>query len=189
MNKCIWTFVVISISFMSLAVSAQAPSITYLALTADENHSICSISGGYSFPEFFTMYIWVLPSYRGLISAKLGIRIPPLGVGLNETTMNPILCEANYYGGTYVNNFDVTFCECQTDWIWIAKKVIVIGTQAVDNSFIQIIGFSHGPISVLNCESESQLEETQIWTHLYINGPCVIGTSEHSWGAIKSMYR
>jgi len=104
--------------------------------------------------------------------------------------MNPLLCNSNLYPGIETYSYDITFCECKTDWVWIAKQVIQVSYGDGLPWSIHLAPYlSSYPTSIMNCELDDKYEYPLIWTNIMVNGECVIGTEESSRGAIKSMYK
>ena len=99
--------------------SATLPPDGYIGLFVDENHSTCDVFyAGSPFTEF-TMWIWCLPSDKGLQSAEFKVMYPANVTPGANITLNPhiVASTGDLNGGT-----SVTFDDCQTDWVWTHQQ-------------------------------------------------------------------
>jgi hypothetical protein len=169
-------------------LQAQLPQDAYVGLYADNEHSQWCVNGegGYA----FDMWIWILPSERGVLCVEHDIRFP-----------------SNIIEGAIVYNSSVVFSEptppaeysmwykeCQLDWHWTARQTLSVTSN--EPSLIEIIPDPNsGECQVGTCQNCSPAELFVLYTALFVNFPpddavCKgTATSSSTWGAIKSLFR
>lgn len=159
------------------------PSRPYVGLYADGTHSITSVKP----PAFvqFQLWIWWLPSERGLMAADFDVAFPANVVVL-ASVQNPQLCVC--LGRCLGPHFCPLFDSCQPDWVWTHQLTCMVTDPAP--GFIEI-----GPlpgtteIYAANCEAGYPMEAVAVFDRFGINQDAVVGVEPQSWGAIKSIYR
>jgi len=170
-----------------VSVAAQAlPPRPYVGLYADAQHSVMSVNnpGGF-FP--FTLWIWWLPSERGLYATECAIAYPP-NVLASTVTANPYLqvnlgCDEGPMRGTCW-----VFQSCVTEWIWTHQQICYLTNTLPD--FIEtgpVCGLSQ--IMAANCEPGYPVETVTVFNKLALNREAVIAVEPQTWGAIKNLCR
>ncbi|UCD20121.1 MAG: hypothetical protein JSU64_03015 [candidate division WOR-3 bacterium] len=175
--------VLVLVSSTSLAV---LPPYGYMGLYIDEHETYCTSGEGFYPVE---MWIWCLPSERGMICAEFMI-VYPANIIQSTVTVNP---EVSVTLGTLDTGMSVCFVDCQWDWQWPFHQALwvtdptqtEIEIEKHPDPMIECVQFA-------NCETGYPTECCVVHTRLCINypecppWPC-IGTEEASWGAIKSI--
>jgi hypothetical protein len=186
-NKLI--FLIVALHVVTGAAFAQPP-MGYMGLFADESHSVwCATGAGF---YSVTMWVWCLPSERGMICADFAISYP-VNVIPSTVTYNPEL-GIIIPDPPYPDGLSLCFQGCRWDWVWLFHRDLWVTDQT--QTYIEIVkypdpGVEH--IQFANCEPGYPLERCIKYTNLYLNyepsDPECIGTETMgaSWGAIKSM--
>jgi hypothetical protein len=150
--------------------SATPPSEGYIGLFADENHGTCDVVyAGSPFTEF-TLWIWCLPSDKGLQSAEFKVVYPANVTPGANITLNPHIIAST---GDLIGGTSVTFDDCQTDWVWTHQQECYIinnrcGVIKVDDRPGSKLGF-------YNCTSGDPEEAPIAFNRLAINAACGFG--------------
>ncbi len=180
----------LAVSLIAAAAGAQLPHVGYIGLFTDDDHqSWCA--NGVGFYQV-NMWVWCLPSERGMICAEFAISYPP-NVIQSTLTWNPeiqwVIDPPSPYEG-----ISVCLPECKCDWFWLFyQQLWVIDAAPV---YVEIIKHPDSyveNIQFANCEPGFPFEPVIKYTNLYINydpaGPECSGTAAESasWGAIKSL--
>jgi hypothetical protein len=176
------------------ALAGDNPYIGIFATDIDETwapHSVCSISP--PLLETFVMWIWVLPSSRGMNAAEFR-----LGLAAN-VTLDASYWDPDYTGeimnpeitialGGLTAGTSVAFGACQNGWTWTHKRAYWAKTNMTARYFQILPHPTSLGINVATCELGNPLEPATKLTHLYLYQPCVYATKEATWGAIKSLF-
>ena len=131
-------------SSLPCLASAVPPPNGYIGVFADDNHSTCSvvyIPGNP--PAVYTMWVWCLPSDKGLQSAEFKIDYPANVIPSPHITLNPHIVAST---GDLIDGTSVTFDDCQTDWAWTHQQDFNLinnscGVIRVDNRPGTSLGF------------------------------------------------
>lgn len=170
--------------FVASAVSA-APNCCewgYIGLFADGGHSVCNVNAPAPFFPF-TMWVWCMPSIRGMQAAEFMVAYPANVIG-STVTQNPLI---NVALGSLNAGISVSFSECQATWQWTHQQSCFL--MDMNANTIQIVAHpGSGVYQFATCEIGFPLEPTTRLTHLYLNQNCVYATQDASWGAIKSLF-
>jgi len=146
-----------------------------------DNHSVCTWTGPVFSP--FELWIWILPSTHGVRAVEYRVKYPTMVI-FGSFIQNPAIIISL---GSLNRGIIATYGECQTDWTWCHHQEIFSMTTTPRY-------FSIGPhpltglIQVAGCDEDFTLEPCWPLDILYIYAPCIIGTKEASWGAIKSLF-
>ncbi len=118
--KQAFLFGVLSLLVASSAY-AQLPPTGYIGLYADSNHSVNEVwnPGGY---HQFTMYVFCLPSDRGLKCLEFAVSYPE-NLFKGTVTGNPGLSVSQ---GDLESGMSACFIDCQYDWIWSHSQAIIL---------------------------------------------------------------
>ncbi len=146
------------------------PSVGYIGIWADQYHSDCDV-----FPAQYTtfdVWIWCLPSYRGLNAAEFAVGIPPTVIILSTVQNSDITVSL----GTLTEGISVGYGECQPDWTYTHHLTCMnLGAAGVPDS-IDII--PHPDIlpspayRFANCECGYPIEPCNKYTPLRLNQIC-----------------
>lgn len=172
-------FVTVLAFVINAGPACKAQEKTYVGLFADSEHNLTSVIGNGGFIPF-TVWIWWLPSVRGIEVCETALEFP--SNVLRGTTMgNPYtnLCCC------LTNAFQVCFYECQRDWVWSYQLTCFLTDGAP--TAIRIVPTIDGDPKVTNCGFA--VEPATVFTSLYLNQYGPIVTEPVSWGTIKSLYR
>ena len=167
------------------AGTGRAGVNTYIGIYADEDHTICSIDIT-SVYQYFEVWFWVLPNDDGFLGMSFGYRFPSwVAIGSsydNDGLAVAIGCPQDQYTTC------LHFNDCQYDWVWLIQWG-VWALEAGNDGEIRFVPteWFGPPIMAGDCESGGA--PARILNSLHINEPCVIGTKETSWGAIKALFR
>jgi len=171
--------------------SAQLPPFGYMGLFVDETRTSWCASGT-PFYEF-EMWIWCIPSERGMMCAEFAVCYPP-NVIQSTITTNPDICVTL---GTLATGMSACYCDCQWDWTWPFHQMLWVTDPA--KTYIRLKKHPDPNITdyqFANCEPGYPTESVLLYTwRIFVNYEsweieCTgwIGTKDASWGAIKSMY-
>jgi hypothetical protein len=161
------------------AATVNAPGISYLAVYADSNHSVCeswNVSGTF----YGEAYVFCLPSSKGIVSVSYELNLPPWGQCSNIT-----YCP----GATliYDEGYHITLPHCINDWAWLMKFDLVVycGISNPPTGLVEVV-----PINLWDCSNPPrQNQDYRVLNPLAINQHCSIGFTRPSWGEIKAMYK
>lgn len=183
-------FLVVVLTLVATAVSAQPP-VPYIGLFTDEFHSVwCASNPAPFYPV--EMWVWCLPSERGMICAEFDISYP-VNVIQSTVTLNPEL-GIIIPDPPYPEAFILCFVDCKWDWAWLFHQTLYVVDQTP--TYIEIIKHPDPDIEHIrfaNCEPGFPVEPCIKYTNMYLNyeppDPECLGTAtqDASWGAIKSM--
>jgi hypothetical protein len=154
-----------------------------IGLFADADRSICEvISPGGFYP--FEMWIWIQPHIdNGTICNEFRICYPPNVIQSTVTWNDPII---SVMLGDLPSGLSVCYIICQYDFFWIAHQACYLTDTTP--AWIEVCAHPDvGVVQYADCTPGYPVWPSTIWNHLALNQPCVIGTEESSWGAIKSM--
>lgn len=170
------------------AAYAQPP-IGYIGLFTDESHDVWCATGVGFYPV--EMWIWCLPSERGMICAEFQVCYPTNVIRSTMTWNEPHIELAI---GDLLNGLSVCLQNCKTTWFWIAHQLLYVTDQT--QSYASICPHPDvGVYQFANCEPGYPTEQCIKYTNLYLNyeqpDPECMGTAtrDASWGAIKSMIK
>jgi len=156
------------------------PSELYVGLYVDETRSVMSVDYGGPLTQF-EIWVWWLPSERGLHSTMFYLAYPS-NVTPGAITPNPIRkfligCNDGY------EPMCVTFMDCQFDWVWTHRQTCYLtDAQPSVMEFATLL-------EARNCENGYPMESITVFNKLGLNQDAVIAVEPQSWGAIKSLYR
>jgi hypothetical protein len=174
----------LSFSIVMLLVSGAAfaqPPTGYIGLYADETRFSCEVINPGGFTPF-VFWIYVLPSYLGMICAEFEICYPPNVIWSTVTYQDPPVTLA----GDLMEGLSICFLDCTYDWYWIAHQSCYLTDTTP--SFIEVCPHPYvGAYQFANCEPGFPVEPCVVLNHLALNQPCVVATKDVSWGAIKNM--
>jgi hypothetical protein len=188
----------IAFAVLLFAINVSAGDNPYIGIFAtdvaetDAPHSICGISPPLN--ETFVMWIWILPSSRGMNAAEFRLRLPlnvtndPIWGTEEEPVgelMNPDITLA--LGGLTAGT-SIAFNGCQNGWTWTHKRAYFAKTNTLARFFYIDIHPTALGINVASCELGNPLEPATKLTNLYLYTPCVYATKASTWGAIKSLF-
>lgn len=183
---------------LMLAGSLSAGDVPYIGIFAspldvEDTHSTCSISP-VPYEDLFVMWIWVLPSSRGMNAVEFRLSVPA-----SMTLEMDYPLDAEFPVGEVANpnitiqlgslsaGISSAFGSCQQGWTWTHKRWY--SSRSTTPRFFSIVAHpGSGLYQVASCELGNPLEPATRLTHLYLYQPCVYATKDASWGAIKSLF-
>jgi len=173
---------------LAVAGAAQAPDSSYVGLYADVDHSVRRVDYPGAFTPF-TMYIWWLPSVRGIRAAELMISYPA-NVIAGGVTASPRI---NVSLGSLPAGISFAFESCNEGGIWFeSHRQACFITSAAESQFevVNHPGLIPPSYQVAICDSAQgyRPEPVKRLTHLYLNWDGGIATETSTWGAIKSLF-
>jgi hypothetical protein len=89
--------------------------------------------------------------------------------------------------GDITTGWSAVFANCQYGWIQIYRQRVYVDTSIEPSGVIQIVKTDDSQnLGLATCEMMDA--PFTVLNHGGINVPCVIGTKDASWGAIKSLF-
>ena len=160
------------------------PSELSVGLYADGARSVMSVYYGGPFTQF-EIWVWWLPSERGLHSTMFYLAYPS-NVTAQTITLNPSAqflfgCNDGY------EPMCATFIDCQLDWVWTHQQTCFL-TDA-QPSVIEIGPPVVNGLEARNCELGYPEEPVTILNKLAMNQGAVIAVEPETWSAIKRLFR
>jgi hypothetical protein len=168
----------------TLFIASFAYAKDYIGVYFDgiSTHSLCTktISGDID----FNYYVHVKPEPRGLTAVEFKIVFPPIIYDMDGMVVN---ANINLQLGEITTDWSATFANCQYTWTQVYRQHVYANADVWPNGVIMIApGDESGTVALSNCSMiDSQFT---ILNHGHINLPCIIGTKDASWGAIKSLF-
>ncbi|UCF06936.1 MAG: hypothetical protein JSV33_07925 [bacterium] len=173
--------VLIIVALLLVYGSAFAQPVGYIGLFVDDSHSFwCAEGSGF---YSFEMWIWCLPSERGMICAEF-MCVYPANVIQSTLTTNPIVSVTL---GTLDTGMSVCYFACEWDWNWPFHQTLWV-TDATES----VITIEKHPdpnivcIQFANCEPGYPTECVSPISMIEINH-CTNAVDESSWSAIKGL--
>jgi len=176
------------------AVLAELPPTGSIGLYADASrqyYACCPFFESYPVARV-EVWIWCLPSTRGLKCAEFAIAYPP-NVIRDRIVYSPLISSSQ---GDLINGFSACFSACQMDWVWVAHQSLYIVHLS---SYAEIVPHSGvGLYRFFNCDSGDCCYEPCLkGTNLYFNSTAylclppeiAIQTDESTWGAVKELFK
>jgi len=186
---------------LSLAGMMPVPSVADLPLTgtigvyadgAHQYNAYCPFPIGAPIAKV-EMWIWCLPSTRGLRCADFSIGYPANALQ-DLVTSNPGVSSSQ---GDLAGGYSACFDACQLDWVWIAHQSLYLTSNA--STYVEILPHPGiGLYRFLNCDSPNCCNEPAIkGSTLYLSDSAhaclppeiAIGTGSDTWGAVKALYK
>ena len=177
-------FAVVLAFVINAGFACKAQEKTYVGLFADPSHSVTSVIGHGAFVPF-TIWIWWLPSVRGLLLGEIALEYPSNVITTTWTTNSMNNCGLCCLGAS--DPIYVCFANCQWDWVWSHQMTCYLTDGAP--TAIRIVPTIDGDPSAAGCGPGYPVEPATVFTSLYLNQYGPIATEPISWGTIKSLYR
>lgn len=139
-------------------------------------------------PVNFDIWLWVLPSERGIQGVRFQIPITTSWVRANSTTFNSIFSGNKEDLGRGDINVTLISPYCHTEWTWILIQHL--GSEWPNPLRINIM-----ERIVFSCQEGNPEEDAVYLSSVFLNygidsPECTtVGVEVTSWGAIKSLYR
>jgi hypothetical protein len=176
----------IVLATMFVASYAYAGPQDYIGLFFDTTpgHSICRYDNTGDFAVYY--YVWAKPGSLGLQAVEFKIVFPPIVYDSGSLTLNTGI---NLTLGSIDVGWSATFALCQPagTWVQVYRQRVYCDTGLAPDGVILVAEAddSHN-LGLATCA----LTDTRftVLNHAHINVPCVIGTKDASWGAIKSLF-
>ncbi len=186
--------VLIALGLLLLAGSAFAqpypglPDTAYVGLFADVGRTVHSVTyGGTGFTPF-TMYLFWLPSTRGLIAAEFKLAYPANVIGAAITSDATLTVQLGTLGAGISIAWNPD--SCQTDWVYSHRQACFL-TSALQTQIEVVANPAVLPFpayQVATCELGYPIEPVRRFTHLYLNWDGGVAVEPKSWGSIKSLF-
>jgi hypothetical protein len=177
----------VTLLLIASVANAQLPPEGYIGLFTDDTHSVWCVDGVGMYPV--EMWIMCLPNFLGQMCAEFCIGYPP---NVIQSTITQNVAVVSVALGTLPGGMSVCYQACQWDWHWNFHQQLWVTTA--DETYVEILVHPDtGELSFANCEPGYPMEPAIPLTKLYLNldpltdPPCLTGTEDASWGAIKSM--
>jgi hypothetical protein len=175
---------VFALLIVSSAVHAYSPDSTYVALFADTLRTSHRADYGGTGITPFEMWIWWLPSARGVQAAEFKI-IYPASLIQGSVTQNDSL---SISGGTgMTTGIYCAWIWCQHDWTWSHRQDLYLrnSTQGV----VVIAPSNLSNKLQIGCCGGVPLEPVRKLDDFCLNYDCGLAVHEATWGAIKELYK
>jgi hypothetical protein len=173
----------ILLTITAIALFAVPASAQVLSIWADTEMTTCEHFGApYA---AFQVYLMLEPGVDGVFAAEYMLVIPSNLLVQVQTPSTAIsIVKDNPIGPPGVS---VGFLTCQTEPL-VVYQFQMFPLDALE-SYIQIVpNGDTGKLIIANCEEPLRPEmPCAVYNYFGYNGPCMVGTEESSWGAIKSM--
>jgi hypothetical protein len=168
----------------SMFVAGFAFGKDYIGVYFDTTHDACTKS----VPAYAGIYyyIWVLPEARGLTAVEFKIVFPGM-INPEENGGLTVNVGINLTLGDVLTGWSATFANCTYGWTQIYRQRVWPDPAVEPNGYIRIVETddSHN-LGLSTCEMMDM--PFTVLNHGAINLPCIIGTKDASWGAIKSLF-
>jgi hypothetical protein len=151
--------------------ASDLPQTGYIGIWADQNHLDCDV-----FPPQYTtfdVWIWCLPSVRGLQAAEFAVSFPATVITLSMVQRPDIAVSL----GSLTTGISVAFSQndCQRDWVWMHHLTCMSLTTNVPG----YIGIIPHPATLplpayqfASCEPGYPIEPCMNSGPLYVNQSC-----------------
>jgi hypothetical protein len=165
----------------TLFIANFAYAKDYIGLYYDTSHSLCTRAAAGD--VYFYYYVWARPA-QGLQAVEFKIVFPPIVYDSGSMLLNTGI---NLTLGSIGTGWSATFAGCTYDWIQIYRQRVYVDTAIEPTGVIQIVQTDDSQnLGLATCEMMDA--RFTVLNHAFINLPCVIGTKDASWGAIKSLF-
>jgi len=158
----------------------------YIGIYGDAAHSACRVDPAPYSPV--PAYIYILPSDKGMQAAEFAVSFPATVITLSSIKNPGITVEL----GAMTTGISVAFGEgqCQMDWVWLYNMSLMsLGTVPGAVAIIPHPGTLTLPAyQYATCELGYPIEPLVKLSSLHFYQPCMVGTQETNWGAIKSLF-
>jgi len=168
----------------TLCIANFAYAKDYIGLYYDTIHSLCSKTMTTYGSVYY--YVWVLPAPRGLQAVEFKIVFPPM-INTEENGGLTLNAGINLTLGDILTGWSATFASCTYGWTQIYRQRVWPDPEVAPNGVIQVVKTDDSQnLGLATCEMMDM--PFTVLNHAFINLPCVIGTKDFSWGAIKSLF-
>jgi len=177
-----------SLGLLLIAGAAFAqPDTSYVGLFTDVDHTTWNVSYVGPIPTEFIMYIYWLPSVRGLQGVEFKVKYPSnvLATAVNQ---NPGIVIAL---GSLSAGISAVWGEgdCQAAGVWVESHNVECLLLSNVASMVEIVAHPLvGKYQILNCELGYPPEPVRKFTNLCTNQACATATETKTWGAIKGLF-
>ena len=172
---------------MSGAAFAQ-PDTSYVGLFADVDHTTWDVLYVGPSATDFTMYIFWLPSVRGLQGVEFKVKYPSNVLGMAVTSNPSITLDFGSLSAGILSVWGEGDCQQAGVWVESHNQECLLRSNVA--SMIEIVAHpTSGKIEVATCELGYPLEPVRKFTNLCTNQACVTATETKTWGAIKGLYK
>jgi len=150
-------------------------------------HSLCGVFVAAPY-QSIEMWVWWLPDADGMTACEFRITYPTSTYILQGAVYSNPINQVEL--GTLPAGVSVSLggANCQMWWYWTHWQEIVVKTMTART--ISIVGHpgNGGHIYMADCTPGFPFFDCTVLNHLTLNGNCVYGTHDSSWGAIKNLY-
>jgi hypothetical protein len=165
---------------------AQAPDSTYVGLFTDVDHTVWtqSYTGA---TTLFYMYIFWLPTEKGMQAAEFSISYPDNIVGLTVTKDADITVTL----GDLEGGISIATGTCHPGGVWYQTHRQRLALYDAEVSTVRILAnptLIPPKLQIASCELGYQKYPVRKFTNLCINEDCSTATTPKTWGAIKSLF-
>jgi len=163
------------------------PDTAYVGLFADVGRTVRSVNYVGPAPTAFTMYLYWLPSKRGMLAAEFKISYPSNVIGGLITPDATLTIQL----GTLSAGISIAWNQdsCQTDWVYSHRQACFLMSaaqtqiQLVENpAVLPFPAYQVGTCGYV-------IEPVKRFTHLYLNWDGGTAVESKSWGAIKNLFQ
>ena len=166
----------------TLCIANFAYAKDYIGVYYDTIHSLCTRTA--TGDVYFYYYIWALPAPRGMQAVEFKILFPPMVYDFGSMTLNAGI---NLTLGDIQTGWSATFANCTYGWTQIYRQRVYVDTGIAPSGVIQIVKTDDSQnLGLASCDMMDW--PFTVLNHGGINVPCLIGTKDASWGAIKSIF-
>jgi hypothetical protein len=172
------------IALATLFIANFAYASDYIGVYFDTAHMICTKDAVGDVAFYY--YVWAKPASLGLSAVEFKIVFPPMVYDMGAMTLNAGI---NLTLGDLLTGWSATFASCQpgTIWIQVYRQRVYVDTALEGTGVIQLAKADDSQnLGLSTCEMMDA--SFTVLNHGFINLPCIIGTKDASWGAIKSLF-
>jgi hypothetical protein len=165
----------------TLCIANFAYAKDYIGVYYDTIHSLCTKTAAGDVAFYY--YVWARPA-QGLQAVEFKILMPPMVYDMGAMTLNAGI---NLTLGDISTGWSATFASCTYGWTQIYRQRVYVDTAIEPTGVIQIVKTDDSQnLGLATCEMMDM--PFTVLNHGGINVPCLIGTKDASWGAIKSLF-
>jgi hypothetical protein len=188
---------VLVLSIFPASTHAALPGYYTMGLFASADHTCyCWCPFGENAWARIEMWVWCLPSTKGLLAAEFKVQYVPGVQRVDDAVYNPDISVQLGLIGTGVG---VAFGACQMNWAWICHEELWVRSSAQSEMAI-VPHPESGLIRVASCEMGYPEYSVSVLHRLYVNREAapmlcclqplevVVGTESTTWGAIKELF-
>jgi hypothetical protein len=183
------------LTIAAIALLAAPASAQMVGIYADEAGTIgCVECQPIYVPLNTYVVLWPGSLGGGATALEYRMEVPLSHYQSGPITQNTSIITSQL--GVWYNGDNAVTFSCQTSPVWIVSIPFACATEDSEHpgcalpAYFEIVNNTQvGTIQIADCDDEGGRPKHPcgVWNMFGFNAPCVTGTEESSWGAIKSM--